>query len=102
MRVLTIVGAWSQFIKAAPVSKALLSAGHTEYLIHTGQHYDRAMSQVFFDELSIPQPDINLAVGSGKHGRQVGKSLSVTLCLRPHLLYHDPAIRNHSRRMSCK
>ncbi len=75
MKIVTVVGARPQFIKAAPVSKALNSAGHTEYLVHTGQHYDYGMSQIFFDELAIPQPDINLCVGSSNHGRQTGQML---------------------------
>ena len=75
MKIATIVGARPQFIKAAPVSKALLAAGHQEYLIHTGQHYDQGMSQVFFDELGLPEPDVNLGVGSGMHGWQTGQML---------------------------
>lgn len=87
MKVVTIVGARPQFIKAAPVSKALREAGHTEFLLHTGQHYDHGMSQVFFDELDLPAPDINLDVRSGGHGAQTGRMLegieSVLLAEKP-------------------
>jgi len=75
MKIVTIVGARPQFIKAAPVSKALREAGHTEFLVHTGQHYDYGMSQVFFDEMRIPEPDVNLGIGSGPHGWQTGQML---------------------------
>src|SRR3712207_5436911 len=76
MRVLTVIGARPQFVKAAPVSKALRAAGHREVLVHTGQHYDRNMSQVFFEEMGIPEPDINLGVGSGPHGKQTALMLT--------------------------
>ncbi len=72
MRICTVVGARPQFVKAAAVSPALKSAGIQEVLIHTGQHYDAGLSQIFFDELGIPNPDRNLAVGSGSHARQTG------------------------------
>jgi UDP-GlcNAc3NAcA epimerase len=75
LKIATIVGARPQFIKAAPVNKALQEAGHTECLVHTGQHYDYELSQVFFDELEIPKPHYNLEVGSGSHGRQTGELL---------------------------
>ena len=75
MKVLTVVGARPQFIKASPVSKTLRARGHTEILIHTGQHYDANMSQVFFDELDLPLPHVNLAVGSGLHGWQIAQIL---------------------------
>ena len=75
MKVLTVVGARPQFIKAAPVSRALRRAHH-EFLLHTGQHYDDAMSDLFFRQLSIPAPDLNLDVGSGRHGAQTGAMLA--------------------------
>jgi UDP-GlcNAc3NAcA epimerase len=74
MRVLTVVGARPQFIKAAPVSHALRRE-HQEFLLHTGQHYEDAMSDLFFRELGIPAPDLNLEVGSGRHGVQTGAML---------------------------
>jgi UDP-GlcNAc3NAcA epimerase len=70
-----VLGARPQFIKAMPVSRALRREGHTEFIIHTGQHYDREMSGIFFDELEIDPPYKNLAVGSGSHGRQTGEAL---------------------------
>lgn len=95
MRVVTVVGARPQFVKAGPVSRALREAGHEELLVHTGQHYDDLMSRVFFDELSLPPPDVNLEVGSGPHGRQTGAMLArveeVLLARRPDrvLVYGD-------------
>lgn len=75
VKVVSIVGARPQFIKAAPVGKALREAGHVECLVHTGQHYDYGMSQVFFEELGMPGPNVNLGVGSGSHGWQTGQML---------------------------
>jgi UDP-GlcNAc3NAcA epimerase len=76
MKLVTILGARPQFIKAAPVSKALKLAGQREFILHTGQHYDYNMSQVFFDELQLPQPDVNLGIGSGPHGEQTARMLA--------------------------
>jgi UDP-N-acetylglucosamine 2-epimerase len=73
-KIMTIVGARPQFIKAAVVSRSLRKAFH-EVLVHTGQHYDDAMSAVFFDELGIPAPDYHLGVGSGTHARQTGEMM---------------------------
>ncbi|NJD60115.1 MAG: UDP-N-acetylglucosamine 2-epimerase (non-hydrolyzing) [Anaerolineae bacterium] len=76
MKIVTVVGARPQFIKSAPVSKALANAGHTEYIVHTGQHYDYGMSKVFFEEMGIPEPWINLNVGSGTPGQQTSQMLA--------------------------
>lgn len=74
MKIATVVGARPQFIKAAPVSRVLRQK-HEEILIHTGQHYDANMSDVFFEELHIPKPDYHLGIGSGRHGAQTGAIL---------------------------
>ncbi len=96
MKIVTIVGARPQFIKAAVVEKALSKKENVEHiLVHTGQHYDENMSAVFFDELQISKPDYNLGVGSGTHAVQTGKMLidieKVLLDIRPDwvLLYGD-------------
>ncbi len=76
MKLATIIGARPQFIKAATVSRALKEHPDiNEVLIHTGQHYDANMSEIFFKQLQIPEPDYNLEVGSASHGRQTGQML---------------------------
>ncbi|MFZ0014177.1 MAG: UDP-N-acetylglucosamine 2-epimerase, partial [Acidimicrobiia bacterium] len=65
-----VVGARPNFMKAAPVVAALAARGAAPMLVHTGQHYDEAMSDIFFRQLGMPQPDVNLGVGSGSHARQ--------------------------------
>jgi UDP-GlcNAc3NAcA epimerase len=96
MKVLSVVGARPQFIKAAVVSRALRATrGIHEILVHTGQHYDKDMSDVFFRELEIPRPDLHLGIGSGTHGAQSGRMLAALeraiLKKRPHwvLVYGD-------------
>lgn len=97
MKVLTVVGARPQFIKAAVVSRAFADYSDkiTEILVHTGQHYDSNMSDIFFDELNIPRPNYNLGVGGGKHGENTGRMLekleAVMLQVKPDwvLVYGD-------------
>lgn len=74
MKVLTVVGARPQFVKAGALSRELRKS-HEEILVHTGQHYDDTMSRVFFEEMEIPRPDYTLAIGSSSHGRQTGAML---------------------------
>jgi UDP-N-acetylglucosamine 2-epimerase len=95
MKVLSIVGARPQFIKAALTSRKIRERGLQEILVHTGQHYDFNMSEVFFQQLDLPKPDYHLGVGSGRHGEQTAKMLleteKVLLQEKPHivLVYGD-------------
>jgi UDP-GlcNAc3NAcA epimerase len=81
MRIVSIVGARPQFVKLAPICRAVEAhnqAGGVQIqhlIVHTGQHYDAELSDIFFDELEIPKPDVNLGVGSGPHGLQTGRML---------------------------
>jgi UDP-N-acetylglucosamine 2-epimerase (non-hydrolysing) len=76
MHILHVVGARPNFMKAAPVFAAFTEYGVHQTLVHTGQHYDALMSDVFFQQLGIPEPDINLAVGSGSHGAQTAEIMA--------------------------
>ena len=77
MRILVAAGARPNFVKVAPVMRALKSVSGVEaVLVHTGQHYDYRMSASFFEDLALPEPDIHLGVGSGSHGEQTGRILA--------------------------
>lgn len=76
MKIMSVVGARPQFVKLAPVAQAAVAAGHEHIIVHTGQHYDPMLSDVFFRDLSIPEPDAHLGVGSGSHGVQTGSMLA--------------------------
>src|SRR5581483_409675 len=95
MRVLHVVGARPNFMKAAPVYRAVARAGFEQVLVHTGQHYDAQMSDVFFQTLEIPAPDESLNVGSGSHAQQTAAIMSkfepVVLARKPDvvLVYGD-------------
>jgi len=93
IKIVTVIGARPQIIKAAALSRAIANffAGQiTEIIVHTGQHYDANMSQVFIDELGIPSPDYNLGVGSGSHGKQTARMIEgiekILIDEKPHFL----------------
>ena len=87
MRIVAVVGARPNFMKVAPLARAFATSPVDFKIVHTGQHYDQAMSQSFFDELDIPRPDLNLEVGSASHAAQTGEIMKrfepACLDLRP-------------------
>src|SRR5579863_972774 len=85
--ILHVVGARPNFVKVAPVMSALAQRGFRQTLVHTGQHYDVNMSDVFFQELSIPSPQVNLCVGTGSHARQTAEIMTR---FEPVVLEHKP------------
>ncbi|QOR69783.1 UDP-N-acetylglucosamine 2-epimerase (non-hydrolyzing) [Ruania alkalisoli] len=87
MRIVSVVGARPQFVKLAPVAAACRAAGVEHVIVHTGQHYDALLSDVFFSALHIPEPDVQLGIGSGSHGEQTGAMLAA---LEPVLRSQDP------------
>src|SRR5258708_20262129 len=84
-----VLGARPNFVKAAPVIAALAGAGVEQRVIHTGQHYDERMSDVFFVQLGLPKPDVNLGVGSGTHARQTAE---VMIGLEQEFTENSPAM----------
>jgi len=76
VKIVSVVGARPQFVKLAPIHKAALAAGVDHVIVHTGQHYDPMLSDVFFEDLGIGTPDVHLGVGSGSHGVQTGAMLA--------------------------
>lgn len=76
MKVISVVGARPQFVKLAAVAEAFRGTGHEHRIVHTGQHYDADLSDVFFADLRIPEPDVHLGIGSGGHGAQTGAMLA--------------------------
>jgi len=88
MHILHVVGARPNFMKAAPVLQALADFdGVRQTLVHTGQHYDKNMSELFFEELGLPEPEVNLEVGSGSHAAQTGQ---IMISLEPVVLEYKP------------
>jgi UDP-N-acetylglucosamine 2-epimerase (non-hydrolysing) len=91
MKLMHVVGARPNFVKIAPVMRAVSARGNAEQiLVHTGQHYDPDMSRIFFDDLDLPEPDVSLGVGSGTHAQQTAAVMvgfeSVCLARRPDLV----------------
>tara|TARA_S200000501_G_C20865226_1_gene761590 strand:+ start:3324 stop:4379 length:1056 start_codon:yes stop_codon:yes gene_type:complete len=87
MRILSVVGARPQFVKLAPVDRALTEIGLEHLIVHTGQHYDSKLSDIFFDEFKIPDPVANLGIGSHSHAVQTAKIIER---LEPHIIEHKP------------
>ncbi|HEX6873957.1 MAG TPA: UDP-N-acetylglucosamine 2-epimerase (non-hydrolyzing) [Micromonosporaceae bacterium] len=76
MKVVSIVGARPQLVKLAPIAAAFADTPHRHVIVHTGQHYDADLSDVFFSGLGIPDPDVHLGIGSGSHGEQTGRTMA--------------------------
>ena len=91
--ILTIIGARPQIIKAAALSRAIKNhflKELKETIVHTGQHYDENMSQVFFDEMGIPEPNYNLGVGSESHGKQTAAMIEKIEGSKQNILLFNP------------
>ena len=75
MKIAIVLGTRPEIIKMGSVIDEIIKRGHKLLLIHTGQHYDKEMSETFFEDLELPQPNYNIHVGSGSHGKQTGKMM---------------------------
>src|SRR5215211_5379808 len=94
MKIAHVVGARPNFMKIAPTMAALAGKeGVEQYLVHTGQHYDEVLSDVFFEDLDLPEPDYSLGIGSGNHAEQTAR---IMLSLEP-VLTREAPIRSSSR-----
>lgn len=87
--ILHVVGARPNFMKMAPVHRALEAKGATSRILHTGQHYDRLMSDVFFEDLQLPLPDVSLGVGSGTHAEQTA---GIMVAFEKHVMAQRPGL----------
>ena len=87
MKVVSVVGARPQFVKLPPIADTFAKAGVEHVILHTGQHYEATMSDVFFKDLHIPSPTVSLGIGSGMHGAQTGAMLAA---IEPALAGHNP------------
>src|SRR5215217_2437627 len=87
LTLLHVVGARPNFMKVAPVHRALAARGAAQAIVHTGQHYDAVMSDGILRELGLPEPDVNLGVGSGSHAQQTGQ---VMVAMEEHLAKTKP------------
>src|SRR3990170_8977361 len=89
MKIMSVVGARPNFMKIAPITDELKKLGVSHKIVHTGQHYDYRMARLFFEDLGLPKPDINLNVGSGTHAAQTAEVMSR---LDPVLVEENPSL----------
>jgi len=99
MKIVTVIGARPQFVKAAAISRVFRDYPQlTETIIHTGQHFDSNMSDIFFEELDIPKPNYNLGIGGGTHGENTGRMIEK---IEEVLLKEQPDLQHLSPQRNC-